>query len=137
MLLVDLDSMVQRCISGETNQGVVITRAGGVSTAKALLKKYLNVVQNIDLDSSSWAKCLFTQMGFVLRKFTSAKVDISDKARKQIEYQYHYEIVSKVKHTMEHTMELKGGKNIAIAGATETSQPHLQSPYEKNFLPIH
>ena len=35
-------------------------------------------------------------MGFAPRNFTSAKVDIPDKARKDIEYQYHYEIVSKV-----------------------------------------
>ena len=35
-------------------------------------------------------------MGFVLKKFTSAKVNVPDKARKEMWYQYHYEIVSKV-----------------------------------------
>ena len=35
-------------------------------------------------------------MGFVLSKFTSAKVDIPDKVRKEIEYQYHYATFSKV-----------------------------------------
>ena len=78
-------------------------------------------------------------MGFVLRKFTSAKVDIPDKTRKEIEYQYHYEIVSKVERFKipetpvinldqtsspmvpgrKHTMVLKGSKNVTIAGATD------------------
>ena len=96
LLLPGLDSMVQRYILGASNRGAAITRAGAVSTAKALLKKYPNVVGNIDLDSSSWAKSLFTRMGSVLRKFTSAKVDTPDTARKEIEYQHHYEIASKV-----------------------------------------
>ena len=86
MLLVDLDAMVQRYILGASNRGAVITTASAVSAAKVLLKKYPNVVGNIDLDSSSCAKSLFTRMGFVLREFTSAKVDIPDKARKEIEY---------------------------------------------------
>ena len=85
MLLADLDSMVQRYILGASNRGAVITRAVAVSAAKALLKKYPNIVGNIDYDSSSWAKSLYTGMGFVLRKFTPAKVDIPDKARKEIE----------------------------------------------------
>ena len=103
------------------------------------MKKYPNVAGNIDLNSSSCAKSFFTRMGFVLRKFTSAKVDIPDKARKEIEYQYHYEIISKVEcfkipkilvinldqtpspmvPARKHTMALKGSKNVTIAGATD------------------
>ena len=137
--LADLESMVQRYISGASNREAVITRAGAALAAKALLKKYPNVFGKIDIDSSSWAKSLFTRIGFVSRKFTSAKVDIPDKARKEIEYQYHYEIVSKVERFKipktlvinldqtpfpmapgkKHTMGLKGSKNITIAGATD------------------
>ena len=153
LLLVDLDSMVQRYILGASNRGAVITRAGAVSAAKALLKKYPNVVGNIDLDSSSWAKSLFTRMGFVQRKFTSAKVDIPDKVRKEIEYQHHYEIVSKVERFKipktlvinldqtpspmvpgrKHTMTFKGSKMslLLVPLTKETSQPHLQSPYHE------
>ena len=78
-------------------------------------------------------------MGFVLKKFTSAKVDIPDKARKKIEYQYHYEIVSiverfKTPKTLvinldqtqslmvpgrNHKMAFKGSKNFTIADATD------------------
>ena len=138
MLLADLNSMIQRYILGASIRAAVITRTGAVSAAKALLKNYPIVVRNIDLDSSSRAKSLFTRMGFVLKKFTSAKVDIPDKARKEIEYRYHCEIVSKVKHFRipktlvinldqapfpmipgrKHTMTLKGSKNVSIAGAT-------------------
>ena len=138
LLLADLNSMIQRYILGASIRAAVITRAGAVSAAKALLKNYPIVVRNIDLDSSSRAKSLFTRMGFVLKKFTSAKVDIPDKARKEIEYQYHCEIVSKVIHFRipktlvtnldqapfpmipgrKHTMALKGSKNVSIAGAT-------------------
>ena len=94
-------------------------------------------------------------MGFVLKKFTSAKVNIPDKARKEMWYQYQYEIVSKVsvfryqKHCSgdqlrsnvisdgswkkTHKMALKGNKNVTIAVGTDkrTSQPHLQSPYQE------
>ena len=35
-------------------------------------------------------------MGYVRRKNTSSKVEIPDKARKEIEYQFHFDIVSKV-----------------------------------------
>ena len=94
-------------------------------------------------------------MGFVLRKFTSAKENIPDKALKELEYQYHYEIASKVERFKipknagevinldqtpspmvpgrRNTMALKGNKNVTIVGATDkrTSQPHLQSPYQE------
>jgi len=78
-------------------------------------------------------------MGFVMRKFTSAKVDIPEKARKEIEYQFHYEIVSKVERFKipktlvinldqtpspmvpgrKHTMTPKGSKNVTIVGAND------------------
>ena len=78
-------------------------------------------------------------MGFVLRKFTLGKVDIPDKACKEIGYQYHHEIASKVEcfkipktlvinldqtpplmaSGRKHTMVLKGSKNVTIAGATD------------------
>jgi len=88
--------MVQNYLLAVSSRGAEISRASAVSAAKALLKKYPNAVGNIDLDSSQWAKSLFLRMGFVKRRFTSAKVDIPEKARKEIEYQFHHDIVSKV-----------------------------------------
>ena len=139
LLLGDLDAMVQKYILAASNRGAVITRASAVSTAKTLLKKYPNVVGKVDLDSSSWAKSLFLRMGFVQRKCTSAKVDIPEKARREIEYQYHYDIVSKAERysipesliinldqtpsylvpCKKHTMAAKGSTNVTIAGASD------------------
>jgi len=139
LLLGDLDSMVQRYLLAASNRDAVLTRACAVSAAKALLKKYPNVVGSIDLESSSWAKSLYKRMGFVQRKFTSAKVDIPEKARKEIEYQFHYDIVSKVERFQipnslvinldqtpspivpgrKYTMTLKESKNVTITGAAD------------------
>ena len=78
-------------------------------------------------------------MGFVQRKFNPTKVDIPEKARKEIEYQFHYEIVSKVERFKipnllvinldqtpsptvpgrKQTMALKGSKNVTITGAAD------------------
>ena len=44
LLLSDLDSMVQRYILGVSNRGAVITRAGPVSVAKALLKTLATLI---------------------------------------------------------------------------------------------
>ena len=78
------------------NWGAVISRTSAVSAAKALLQKYPNMVGKIDLESSYWAKSLFIRMAYAQRRNTSSKVEIPEKARKEIEYQFHYDIVSKV-----------------------------------------
>ena len=54
------------------------------------------MVGKIDLESSYWAKSLFIRMAYAQRRNTSSKVEIPEKARKEIEYQFHYDIVSKV-----------------------------------------
>ena len=47
------------------------------------------------------AKSLFARMNFVKRRKTSSKVDIPDKARKEIEFLFLHEIVTKVeKHNI-------------------------------------
>ena len=66
------------------------------ATAKGLIQRYPDVVGNIDIDSSSWAKSLFKKMGFVKRAKTSAKVSIPDGAREEIEYLLYYEIAAMV-----------------------------------------
>ena len=95
-MLGELDVMVQKYIRALSNRGAVISRTGAIAAATALLKKYPKIVGKIDLESSSWAKSLFMRMGYVRRKNTSSKVEIPDKARKEIEYQFHFDIVSKV-----------------------------------------
>ena len=96
LLLGDFDSMVQSYIVSMSNRGAVISRSIANSAAKALMKKHPGIIGNIDVDSSSWAQSLFRRMGYSRRRHTSAKVDIPEAARKEIEYLFLYEIVSKV-----------------------------------------
>ena len=46
--------------------------------------------------SSRWAKKLFSRMNFVKRRKRSSKVDITDEARKEIEFLYLHDIVSEI-----------------------------------------
>ena len=96
LLLGELDAMVHKYLWAASNRGAVISRTSAVSAAKALLQKYTNIVGKIDLESSSWAKSLFIHMGYVQQRNISSKVEIPEKTRKEVEYQFHYDIVSKV-----------------------------------------
>ena len=123
--------MVQKYLRAASNQGAVISRTSPVSAAKVLLQKYPNIVGKIDLESSSWAKSLFICMGYVQRRNTSSKVEIPEKARKEIEYQFHYDIVSKgekynIPQTPSYlvpckkfTMAEKGSNNVTIHGCND------------------
>ena len=96
MLLGKFDSVVQKYIEGMSNQGAVITWSIANADAKTLIRKYPNVVGDIDLDSSYWVQSLFRRMEFSRHRKTSIKVDLPESARKEIEYLFLYEIVSKV-----------------------------------------
>ena len=93
----ELDVIIQKFVRALSNCGAVISRADTI----ALLKIYPKIVGKIDLEPSSWAKSLFMRTGYARRKNTSSKVEILDKARKEINYQFHFDIVSKVeKHNI-------------------------------------
>ena len=84
-----------------TKKGSVINTTVANATAKALISKYPYVAGDIDVNSSRWAKSLFAKMNFVKRRKTSSKVDIPDKARKEIEFLFLHEIATKVeKHNV-------------------------------------
>ena len=93
-MLGEIDQMVQTYIKAVSSRGDLVTRTLANAAAKALMARYPNLVGNIDVDSSSWAKSLFKRMGFVRRMKTSSKVSIPDGARKEIEFLFHHEIVS-------------------------------------------
>ena len=83
-----------------SNRGAAITWSIANTAAKALIRKYPNVVGDIKLDSSYWALSLF-RMGFSCRRKSSTKVDLPESTPKKIEYLFLYEIVSKVeKHAI-------------------------------------
>ena len=100
-LLGELDKMVQKHMRSLSKKGSVINTTVANATAKAVISKYPYVAGDIDVDSSRWIKSLFVRMNFVKRRKTSSKVDIPDKARKEIEFLFLHEIVNKVeKHNI-------------------------------------
>ena len=94
LLLGELDEMVRKYLLTLSKRGGVINTTVANATAKALMSKYPHVVGQIDVDSSRWAKSLFSRMNFVKRRKTPSKVDIPDGARKEIEFLFLHEIVS-------------------------------------------
>ena len=79
-----------------SKKGGVVNTTVANAIAKDLINKYPHVVCQIDIDSSRWAKSLFSRMNFVRQRKTSSKVYIPDGARKETEFLYVHEIVSKV-----------------------------------------
>ena len=79
-----------------SNRSAVITWSIVNAIVKALIRKYPNVVGDIDLDSSYWAQSLFRRMEFSRRRETSTKINLPEYSRKEIEYLFPHEIVSKV-----------------------------------------
>ena len=98
LMLGKLDALVQRYISAASNRGPVITRAAVTSTARALLDSSPDVVGEIAIEDSFWAKRLLQQMGKVYRMKTTSKLSISGGAIKEVGLRFHHDIVSKVKH---------------------------------------
>ena len=82
LLLGDIDQMVQTYIKSVSLRGGLIMSTLANAAAKGLMARYPNMITNIDIHSSSWAKSLFRRMGFVRRMKTSSKVTIPDGARK-------------------------------------------------------
>lgn len=126
LLLSELDLMVQSYIYSRSSRGTLITRALAKAAARAIIDQHPGVVEkNIDIESSSWAKSLFKRMGFVKRMKTSSKVNIPDGARREIEYLFHYEIVSQIeKYNIPHSMIIntlaeKGSKTVTVEGGKD------------------
>lgn len=100
-LLGDLDAMVQSHLRSLSKKGSVINTTVAHAVARALITKYPHIAGNVDVESSRWAKSLFARMNYVRRRKTSSKVDIPENARKEIEFLFLHEIVSKVeKHNI-------------------------------------
>ena len=79
LLLGKLDSIVQKYIGGMSNR---IAFPSPMPPPKALIRKYPNVVGDIDLDSSYWAHSFFRRMEFLRRRKTYTKVDLPESAQK-------------------------------------------------------
>jgi len=78
LLFGELDEMVRKYLLSLSKRGGVVNTTVANATAKALMSKYLHAVGQVDIDSSRWAKSLFSRINFVKRRKTSSKVDIPD-----------------------------------------------------------
>ena len=94
MLGDEIDQKVQLYINQVSNRGGVISRSIAISVAKVLLERHESFGK-IKI-TETWANSLLKRMGYVRRAKTSSTVNIPDGARKEIEYQYLYDIVSAV-----------------------------------------
>ena len=88
--------MVHTYLIAQSQRGCVINTSISNVTARALVQRFPPAVRNIDFEVKSLGSRLFKRMGFVKRRKTSSKVEISDAARKEIEFQFHHEIVTYV-----------------------------------------
>ena len=95
ILLAELDAMVQSYMNSSL----------AIATGKALIQKYPNAVGNIDIDSPSWIKSLFNRMEYIRRMKTSSEDKVPGGARREIEFQFHDEIVTMIeKHNIPGSM---------------------------------
>ena len=94
MLGDEIDQKVQLYIKQVSKRGGVISRSIAISVAKVLLERDESFGKI--KTAETWAKSLLKRTGYVRRAKTSPTVDIPDGARKEIEYQYLYDIVSAV-----------------------------------------
>ena len=92
MLGDEIDKKVQLYIQQLSQRGGVISRNIAVSVATFLLERDESFGK-VKI-TETWAKSLLKRMRFVRRAKASSTVEIPEGARKEIEYQYLYQIVN-------------------------------------------
>ena len=93
-MLGQLDPMVQTYLIAQSQQGCVINTNVANATARALIQRFPQAVENIYLESIACVRSLSKRMGLVKRRKTSSKVENSYAARKEKEFLFHYETVT-------------------------------------------
>ena len=91
-----LDSMAQTYSIAQIQQCCVINTSMANATARALIQRFPQGVENTDLESTASTRILLKRMGVVKRWKNSSKVEIPDAGRKEIELPFHHEIVTYV-----------------------------------------
>ena len=94
MLGDEIDKKVRLYIQQLSQRGGVISGSIAVSVATALLERDKSFGKT--KITGTWAKSLLKRMGFVRRAKTSSTVEILKGARKEIEYQYLYQVVNAI-----------------------------------------
>ena len=155
MLGDEIDKKFQLSIQQLNQHGGVISRSIAVSVATVLLERdgYLGKIKIIQ----TWAKSLLKRMKFLRRAKTSSTVEILEGARKEIEYQYMYQIVNAIEKWDIHpnlvvsfdqtpsklvtvgrsTLAKRSSTNVPIAGSSDkkTITATFAVSLSGNFLP--
>ena len=101
MLGDEIDKKAQLYIQQLSQRGVVISRSIAVSVGTVLLGRDESLGKT--KITETWAKSLLKRMRFVRRAKTSSTVEIPEAGRKEIEYQYLYQIVNAIEKWDIHT----------------------------------
>ena len=88
--------MVHTFINAALRKVSVITGSMAVSTARALMKLYPDIVSNTDIQRSHRTQSLSPRMGVKRRKSTTSKHNIPEGARKETEMMFIHFILEKV-----------------------------------------
>ena len=150
--------MVRKYLQSLSKRGGVVNTTVANATAKALMIKYPHVVGQVEVDSSGWAKSLFSRMNFVKQRKTLSKMDIPDGAGKEIEFLYLHNIVSKVEKydipsalvvnidqtplkyvlVSNETMAAKGEHSVTIEGSADKRliTGTFAISFDGHFLPV-
>ena len=101
-----LDEKVKHFLLQLRKKGSVVNTVVAVATAKALIARSSDEhLKLIDLESTTWAKSLFKQMGFCKRTATTSKPEIPELAKREAKLLIQHQVANLVeKYAIPHSM---------------------------------
>ena len=139
LMIGSIDARVQKYILAVRSKGGHISRSTTVVTANVLLAESTDPSLQGIVVNDTWGQSLLRRMGFTRRTATTGKMQITDDAKKEMAFQYHYKIVthreeynipdslilnsdqtpSKYVTVVRTTMAPKNVKHVAVAGLND------------------
>ena len=94
LILGMVDKKIRDFLIALRQRGGVVNSTIAIAAAKGLIQSSSDPDLKRMKINTSWAQSLFRRMGFVRRMATTAKIQIPDKARKEIELAFMHKIKS-------------------------------------------
>ena len=91
-MIGSIDARVQKYILAVCSKGGHIRRSTAVVTANVLLEESTDPSLQGIVVNDTWGQSLLRRLGFTWRTATTGKVQITDGAKKEMAFQYHYKI---------------------------------------------
>ena len=159
LMLGNLDEQVKNFLLILRRKGGVVNRVVAKATANALISRSNDeYLKSIDLENSSWARSLFTRMGFVKRAVTTNKPELPERALNEAKIIFQHQIATVIEdHSIpaslvmnfdqtpmkfapvsSRTLSKKGSKHVAICGITyrKAITATFGITYTNKFLPM-